>query len=74
MVSSVSALYEEPPEELLEEEEPLEEELPEEDILLLMAARVFCPATPSAERPFLRWKLMTASFVMLPKWPVTEPE
>ena len=51
--------------EELEEEDELEEEEPEEEepedeepeSLLWIAARVFAPAMPSAERPFAFWKL-----------------
>ena len=45
-----------------EEEEEDDEPLTASAIL----ASVFAPAMPSAERPFLRWKFMTAASVMLP--------
>ena len=50
----------EPPER--DEEEEDDEPLTASAIL----ASVFAPAMPSAERPFLRWKFMTAASVMLP--------
>ena len=55
---------------LLEEEE--DEELPEEEedeepfTFSSILASVFAPAMPSAERPFFRWKFITAASVMLP--------
>ena len=49
-------LLEELLEELLDELLLLPEELPPFN-LLLMAASVFSPATPSAESPFAFWKL-----------------
>ena len=55
---------------LLEEDEELPEEEEEEDEVPFtfssILASVFAPAMPSAERPFFRWKFMTAASVMLP--------
>ena len=68
---------EEPDEEDDDDEDEEEEPEPEEDELLpsfsSILARVFAPTTPSAVRPFLRWKSMTAASVLEPKWPLTVP-
>ena len=60
-----------------DDEDEEEEPEPEEDELLpsfsSILARVFAPTTPSAVRPFLRWKSMTAASVLEPKWPLTVP-
>ena len=56
----------------LPEEEEEDEELPEEEedevpfTFSSILASVFAPAMPSAERPFFRWKFITAASVMLP--------
>ena len=67
LVPYFSRLLDDEPELPLDDED---DELLEEDDEPLTAsailASVFAPAMPSAERPFLRWKFMTAASVMLP--------
>ena len=45
---------------------PEEEEDEEPFTFSSILASVFAPAMPSAERPFFRWKFITAASVMLP--------
>ena len=69
LVPYFSRLLDDEPELPLDDEddELLEEEEDDEPLTAsAILASVYAPAMPSAERPFLRWKFMTAASVMLP--------
>ena len=68
LVPYFSRLLDYEPELPLDDEDELLEEEEDDEPLTASAilASVFAPAMPSAERPFLRWKFMTAASVMLP--------